>query len=160
MIYFFSIIMTITHCSRCFNLIIFIQFHALFTFSYTATYFLNFLTQFLNFLNFFYFSVSGVSTFCRKKKNAMIFQSDFHSTGKLGVQTVKNSHSFACRPQRPQRKLNYLGWPQSWPLCYSQSFSGTIYLITCLSYLTLYETLVLESTEIDDRQIAYYFRSS
>ena len=153
--------MTITHCSRCFNLIIFIQFHALFTFSYTATYFLNFLTQFLNFINFFFFSVSGVSTFCRKKKkNAMIFQSDFHSTGKLGVQTVKNSHSFARRPQRPQRKLNYLGWPQSWPLCYSQSFSGTIYLITCLSYLTLYETLVLESTEIDDRQIAYYFRSS
>ena len=85
------------------------------------------------------------------KKNAMIFQSDFHSTGKLVVQTVKNSHSFARRPQRPQRKLNYLGWPQSWPLCYSQSFHGTIYLITCLSYLT-YETLVLESTEIDDRQ--------
>lgn len=158
MVYFFSTIMTITHCSHCFNLIIFIQFHALCIFSYTTTYFLNFLTQFLNFLNFF--SVSGVSIFCKGKKMLWFFRTIFHSTGKLGVQTVKNSHSFACRPQRPQRKLNYLGWPQSWSLCYYQSFHGTIYLITCLPYLTLYETLVLECTEIDDRQIAHYFRSA
>ena len=158
MVYFFSIIMTITHCSHCFNLIIFIQFHALCIFSYTTTYFLNFLTQFLNFLNVFFCFWSKY--ILQGEKNAMIFQNYFHSTGKLGVQTVKNSHSFARRPQRPQRKLNYLGWPQSWSLCYSQSFHETIYLITCLSYLTLYETLVLERTEIDDRQTAHYFRSA